>query len=95
MMRPVEIFNVAVYDGMKGWFHGFGSRTLTGKKGNLIEEVVGVIELENGKIIQLSTNRFRFLDPAKVEDEYVTEKEVEDGGLRTVADADEMGAGRV
>lgn len=65
-MRPVEIFNVAVYDGKKGWFHGFGSRTLTGKKGNLIEEVVGVIELEDGKIIQLSTNRFKFLDTKKV-----------------------------
>lgn len=69
-MRPVVISNVAVYDGKKGWFHGFGSRTLTGKKGNLIEEVVGVIELEDGKIIQLSTNRFRFLDSKKVEDEY-------------------------
>lgn len=65
-MRPVEIFNVAVYEGKKGWFHGFGSRTLTGKKGNLIEEVVGVIELEDGKIIQLSTNRFKFLDSKKV-----------------------------
>ena len=65
-MRPVEIFNVAVYEGKKGWFHGFGTRTLTGKKGNLIEEVVGVIELEDGKIIQLSTNRFKFLDSKKV-----------------------------
>ena len=44
-------------------------RTLTGKKGNLIEEVVGVIELEDGKIIQLSTNRFKFLDTKKVGDE--------------------------
>ena len=94
-MRPVKIFNVAVYDGMKGWFHGFGTRTLTGKKGNLIEEVVGVIELENGKIIQLSTNRFRFLDPAKVEDEYAVEKEVEDAEHCTDAEGDEMGAGRV
>ena len=74
-MRPVEIFNVAVYEGKKGWFHGFGSRTLTGKKGNLIEEVVGVIELEDGKIIQLSTNRFKFLDSKRVEDEYAVKGE--------------------
>ena len=73
-MRPVEIFNVAVYDGKKGWFHGFGSRTLTGKKGNLIEEVVGVIELEDGKIIQLSTNRFKFLDTKKVEKDAVEDR---------------------
>lgn len=70
MLRPVKIFNVAVYEGMAGWFHQFGQRTLTGKKGNLIEEVVGVIELEDGKIIQLSTNRFKFLDSKKVEEEY-------------------------
>lgn len=74
-MRPVEIFNVAVYDGKKGWFHGFGTRTLTGKKGNLIEEVVGVIELEDGKIIQLSTNRFKFLDSKRVENEYAVKGE--------------------
>lgn len=73
-MRPVEIFNVAVYDGKKGWFHGFGTRTLTGKKGNLIEEVVGVIELEDGKIIQLSTNRFKFLDTKKVEKDAVEDR---------------------
>mgnify|MGYP006873007449 CR=1 FL=1 len=76
-LRPVRIFNVAVYDGKKGWFHGFGTRTLTGKKGNLIEEVVGVIELEDGKIIQLSTNRFKFLDSKKVEDVYAVEDEGE------------------
>jgi hypothetical protein len=68
-LRPVTIFNVAVYDGKKGWFHGFGQRTLTGKKGNLIEEVVGIIELEDGKIIQLSTNRFKFLDTKTLTDE--------------------------
>lgn len=72
-LRPVTIFNVAVYDGKKGWFHGFGQRTLTGKKGNLIEEVVGIIELEDGKIIQLSTNRFKFLDSKNVENEYADE----------------------
>ncbi len=75
-MRPVEIFNVAVYEGKKGWFHGFGSRTLTGKKGNLIEEVVGVIELEDGKIIQLSTNRFKFLDSKKVEQKIIHHTEI-------------------
>lgn len=75
-MRPVEIFNVAVYEGKKGWFHGFGSRTLTGKKGNLIEEVVGVIELEDGKIIQLSTNRFKFLDSKRVDQKIIYHTEI-------------------
>lgn len=66
-LRPVRIENVAVYDGKLGWFHGFATRTFTSKKTNTATcEVVGVIELENGRIIQLSTNRFVFLDPENV-----------------------------
>ena len=66
-MRPVKIFNVAVYDGKLGWFHTFGQRTFT-RKGICEVETVGIIELEDGKIIQLSTNRFKFLDAKKVEE---------------------------
>ena len=64
--RPVKIMNVAIYDGKFGWFHCFGTRTFTTKKGVPTQEVVGVIELEDGKVIQLSTNRFQFLDAQKV-----------------------------
>ena len=67
-LRPVRIENVAIYDGKLGWFHCFGTRQFMSKKnGGLTQEVVGVIELENGRVIQLSTNRFVFLDPKKVE----------------------------
>lgn len=68
-LRPVRIENVAVYDGKLGWFHTFGTRSFTSKKtGGVTYELVGIIELENGKLIQLSTNRFVFLDPKKVTD---------------------------
>ena len=72
-MRPVEIINVAVYDGKKGWFHGFGTRSYISKKagGGIMHEVVGVVELEDGRVLQLSVGRFKFLDGRKVETEYV------------------------
>ena len=74
-LRPVRIEKVAVYDGKLGWFHCFGTRTFISKKdGAVTYEVVGVIELENGKVIQLSTNRFVFLDPRPVGDELFLNK---------------------
>ena len=68
-LRPVVIQNVAVYDGKKGWFHTFGTRSYVSKKagGGIMHEAVGIVELEDGKILQLSVGRFRFLDPKKVD----------------------------
>lgn len=70
-LRRVKIMNVAVYDGKEGWFHTFGTRSYITKKaaGGIMHEVVGIIELDDGTIIQLSTNRFKFLtspEPARV-----------------------------
>lgn len=64
-LRPVEIINVAVYDGKKGWFHCFGERSYLSKKGGVMHEIVGVVELEDGKVLQLSIGRFKFLDRYK------------------------------
>lgn len=64
-LRPVQIMNVAIYDGMRGRFHGFHERTVSTKKTGNIIEVVGLVELEDGRILQLSTNRFKFLDSEK------------------------------
>ena len=66
--RPVLIMNVAVYDGKVGLFHCFGTRSYISKKagGGIMHEVVGIIELEDGSILQLSTNRFRFLKKDEV-----------------------------
>lgn len=81
-VRPVRIKNVAIYDGKLGWFHCFGTRSYTKPKvAGVLNEIVGVIELENGSVIQLSTNRFDFLDPEKVEDVFFVKAkgESEDG----------------
>ena len=77
-MRPVKIQNVAVYDGKVGWFHCFGTRCFTTRKDNPVTEVVGVIELENGQVIQLSTNRFKFLDSKPVGSMYYISEEDKD-----------------
>lgn len=70
-LRPVRIEKVQIYDGKLGWFHCFGTRTFKSKKdGALTQETVGIIELENGRVIQLSTNRFVFLDPRNVQDTF-------------------------
>lgn len=60
-LRKVKIKNVTFYDGKIGYFHGFFTRTYSDKKKGLLNEVVGVIELEDGKVIQLSINRFEFV----------------------------------
>ena len=70
-LRPVKIRNVAVYDGKCGWFHGFGVRSRASKDSKnpgILHEVVGLIELEDGTVIQVSTNRFTFLDPKAFSD---------------------------
>ena len=80
-LRRVKIMNVAVFDGKEGWFHTFGTRSYVSKKapGGIMHEVVGIIELDDGSIIQLSTNRFKFIktDPARNIPEEIGRKEVD------------------
>jgi hypothetical protein len=81
-LRRVKIMNVAVFDGKEGWFHTFGTRSYVSKKapGGIMHEVVGIIELDDGSIIQLSTNRFKFIkaDPARDIPEEIGRKEVDE-----------------
>lgn len=78
-LRPVKIVGVGIYDGKLGWFHCFGTRSYTPKnpKGQVMQEPIGIIELESGKVLQLSVGRFEFLDSKRVEVEAVKKGEME------------------
>ncbi len=61
--RPVKVVGVAGFDGMPGVFHEFGARTYISKKSSTpMVEPIGIIEVDGGRVIQLSIGKFVFTD---------------------------------